>query len=110
MEKEPYFLRIDARHFYSKEEWEKMPEEAKRQAEQRTEEAYRKYKEREYKGTPEGFTTVEKEGKTIKIGVTPDGEMLEVLKDKGNGRYTTREATGEDVLFCEEVMKEGKVK
>lgn len=44
MKKEPYFLRIDARRFYSKEEWEKMPEEVKRRAEQRTEEAYRECK------------------------------------------------------------------
>lgn len=42
VEKEPYFLKIDERRFYSKEEWEKMPKEEKGWAEQRTEEIYRK--------------------------------------------------------------------
>jgi len=35
VEKEFYYLRLDARHFYSKEEWAKMPEKDKKKATER---------------------------------------------------------------------------
>lgn len=65
-------------------------------------------KEKEYKGVPEGFFTVKAGAKTIRIRIAADGETPEVLKNEGNGEYTTREATVEDILLYEEVMKEGR--